>query len=229
MKKPVSDLEKVLDHAFENPQLLEQALTHPSLTGTRLDRKNSNQRMEFLGDRVLGLIIAEMLYEAFPDEEEGAMARRHTALVRRESLSRVAEQIGLASYVNMAPSEQDAGGRDNPALRADACEAVIAAIYLDGGLAAADKFTRRYWQPLMAENLVPPQDAKTALQELAQGQGMDLPAYREVSRSGPPHDPVFTIEAAIKGRDPASATGNSKRIAEQAAAALLLAQLQESK
>ncbi len=227
MRKPVTELENVLGHAFQKAQLLEQALNHPSTARTRNDRKDSNQRMEFLGDRVLGLIIAKMLYEAFPDEEEGDMARRHTALVRRESLSRVAEVIGLAPFIDMASSEQDAGGRENPALLADACEAVIAAIYLDGGIDPADTFIRRYWQPLMAENTLPPQDAKTALQEYAQSQGLALPVYNEVSRSGPPHDPVFTIEARVKDAPPATATGNSKRVAEQAAAALLLDQLQD--
>ncbi len=225
MNDPVSDLEKNLGYYFRKPQLLEQALNHPSLARTKNRRKDSNQRMEFLGDRVLGLIVAEMLYEAFPDEEEGAMARRHTAMVRRESLSRVAGEIGLAAFVNMSPSEQDAGGRENPALLADACEAVIAAIYLDAGIASADKFIRRYWRPLMAENTAPPQDAKTALQEYVQSRGVGLPDYREVSRSGPPHEPIFSIEVSIEGEASVTATGNSKRVAEQAAAALLLDRL----
>ena len=229
MKNTVAELEMVLGHVFQNPQLLEQALNHPSLARTKGERRNSNQRMEFLGDRVLGLVIAHMLYEAYPDEEEGAMARRHTALVRSESLTRIAIKTGLASYVNMASSEEDAGGRDNPALLADACEAVIAAIYLDAGFEPAGEFVRRFWLPLMAENTVPPQDAKTALQEHVQGQGGALPVYREVSRSGPPHDPVFTIEVSIKGGVPVIATGNSKRVAEQAAAALLLQTLQDKK
>ncbi len=229
MKNSVTELENVLGHAFKNPRLLEQALNHPSLARSKVERKDSNQRMEFLGDRVLGLIIADMLYEAYPDEEEGAMARRHTALVRRESLSRIAHETGLAPFVKMASSEQEAGGRENPALLADACEAVIAAIYLDDGLASADKFIRRYWQPLMVETALPPQDAKTGLQEYAQAQGIGLPTYHEVSRSGPPHDPVFTIEVSIEGGAPVTATGNSKRVAEQAAAAVLLDQLQDQK
>lgn len=227
MNDPVKELENALGHAFQNRQLLEQALTHPSLARTRLARKSSNQRMEFLGDRVLGLVIADMLYDAYPNEEEGAMARRHTALVRSESLSRVADQIGLASYIHLGSSEEDAGGRNNPALLADACEAVIAAIYLDAGMEPADTFIRRYWQPMMEENTQPPQDAKTALQEYAQGKGMTLPCYQEISRSGPAHDPVFTIEVSIKGHSPATATGNSKRVAEQAAATLLLNELQD--
>jgi len=227
MNDPVKKLEDVLGHAFRSRQLLDQALTHPSLARTRIERKKSNQRMEFLGDRVLGLIIAEMLYDAYPDEEEGAMARRHTALVRSESLSRVAGDIGLAPFIHLGSSEEDAGGRKNPALLADACEAVIAALYLDGGIGAADKFIRRYWQPMMAENTQPPQDAKTALQEYAQGKGLTLPRYREISRSGPPHDPLFTIEVSINEGDPVTATGNSKRAAEQSAAAMLLNELQD--
>ncbi len=223
------DLEHRLGHTFENPRLLQQALTHPSLAGGKGMRKDSNQRMEFLGDRVLGLIIAEMLYQAYPDEEEGAMARRHTAMVRREALARVASEIGLAGHVNMAPSEQDTGGRQNPALLADACEAVIAAIYLDGGIAPAGQFIRRYWAPLMAEIAVPPLDAKTALQEYAQSQGLALPSYQEICRSGPAHDPVFTMAVTIEGSDPVSATGGSKRVAEQATAALLLDTLRQQK
>lgn len=222
MTDSVKDLHEVLGHAFKDGRLLEQALIHPSLAQTKGERINSNQRMEFVGDRVLGLIVAHMLYEAFPAEEEGALARRHTALVRRETLSRVADQIGLAPYIAMAPSEEDAGGRQNPALLADACEAVIAALYFDAGMDAAEKFIRRYWLPLMAEDRQPPTDAKTSLQEYVQARGLALPDYREITRSGPAHDPLFTIEVTISGADPVSATGPSKRVAEQAAAAMLV-------
>jgi ribonuclease III len=214
-----------LGFTFSSPELLTLALTHSSLARSRAERDQTNQRLEFLGDRVLGLVIAGMVYEAYPNEEEGAMARRHTALVRKETLARVAINLSLGESILMAPSEEESGGRKNSALLADACEAVIAALFLDGGLGTAETFIRRHWTPLMAEDLKPPKDAKTALQEYAQSKGMNLPKYREISREGPPHDPVFTIEVSIENEDVLTGTGNSKRHAEQKAAAALLHRL----
>jgi ribonuclease-3 len=190
---------------------------------SRADRDQTNQRLEFLGDRVLGLTVAEMVYEAFPEEEEGAMARRHTALVRKEALGRVAVELKLSEFLRVAPAEEESGARENEALLADTCEAVIAALYLDGGFVTAEIFIRRYWMNLMAKDLNPPKDAKTTLQEYAQSCGKKLPNYREVSREGPAHDPIFKIEVSIEDEEPLSGTGGSKRHAEQIAATAMLA------
>ncbi|NQU56941.1 MAG: ribonuclease III, partial [Rhodospirillales bacterium] len=192
---------------------------------SRTERDQTNQRLEFLGDRVLGLVIAGMIYETFPGEEEGAMARRHTALVRKEALARVAQSLDLGNYILMADSEEDSGGRDNDALLADTCEAIIAALFMDGGLGTAEAFIRRNWTALMSEDLTPPKDAKTTLQEYVQSKGMNLPNYREVSREGPPHDPVFTIEVSIDNGEAQTGSGRSKRQAEQLAASAMLAHL----
>ena len=215
-------LEKILERRFTRPDLLRQALTHSSAARSRSDRWVSNERMEFLGDRVLGLVAARLIYERFPDEDEGAMARRHAALVRREALARVAERIGLGDHLVMSRGEAEAGGRRNPSLLADACEAVIAALYLDGGLDAAHAFIHRHWEPLMEEESSPPQDAKTALQEWAQAHGLALPAYVETGRKGPPHAPVFTIQVSLEGLGTVTASGPSKRAAQQVAAEAML-------
>ena len=211
-----------LGHRFRQPDLLLRALTHASVARTREGRRRSNERLEFLGDRVLGLVVADVLLERFPDEDEGALARRHAELVRRETLARVAEAIDIAGHIVMSHGEEDAGGRQNPSLLADTCEAVIAALYLDGGLPAAAGFIRRHWQGLVEEDPMPPKDAKTALQEWAQGHGHELPEYREVGRTGPAHAPTFTVEARVEGLPAASGTGPSKRTAEQEAAEALL-------
>ena len=145
--------------------------------------------------------------------------------MRREALARVALDLGLSDHVVMAPGEEDAGGRGNPGLLADACEAVIAALYLDGGLAVAERFIEGHWQALMDEHTEPPKDAKTRLQEWAQGRGLALPVYVETERHGPAHAPVFTIEVSLAGQTPVSASGPSKRTAEQAAAGALLARI----
>lgn len=215
-------LEKILERRFTRPDLLRQALTHSSTVRSRADRWVSNERMEFLGDRVLGLVAARLIYERFPDEDEGAMARRHAALVRREALARVAERIGLGDHLVMSRGEAEAGGRSNPSLLADACEAVIAALYLDGGLDAAHQFIHRHWEPLMEEESSPPQDAKTALQEWAQAHALPLPAYTETGRKGPPHAPVFTVEVSLEGLGAVAASGPSKRAAQQVAAEAML-------
>ncbi len=227
MKPPPDRLEKVLGHGFAQPRLLAQALRHSSTTRGPEERTLSNQRMEFLGDRVLGMVAAQFLYERFPGEEEGYLARRHAALVRREALARVAEGIGLARHLVISKSEEEAGGRANPGLLADAMEAVIAALYLDGGMEAAAAFIRRHWTELMEEDTLPPQDAKTALQEWAQGRGLDLPLYREIGRQGPPHAPTFVIEVAVEGAEPIEARGSSKRAAEQEAARAMLDRLRK--
>lgn len=222
MESGLERLEGALGHRFADAALLRRALVHTSVGGRR---KDSYERLEFLGDRVLGLAIAELLYETFPDEEEGALAKRYTQLVRAETLTRVARALDLGAHLVLAPSEDDAGGRENPSILSDVCEAVLAALYLDGGLAPAVALVRKHFTALMAEDLSPPKDAKTTLQEWAQGRGLPLPAYSEVGRSGPAHEPVFEVSVSIQGHEPAAASGPSKRAAEQMAAEALLVRL----
>ena len=216
-------------HRFANPELLREALTHPSASAPGKSarsrpsqRLRGYERLEFLGDRVLGLVVADLLYNTFQQENEGALAKRLAALARKDTLARVAAAAGLGGRLVLSKAEAQAGGRQNPTLLSDACEAVIGALYIDGGLPAAAGFIRRYWQPLMAAEERPPQDAKTALQEWAQAAALPLPVYRTVRTEGPPHDPLFAVEVEVQGHPAVTATGRTKRTAEQAAASQLL-------
>lgn len=217
-----------LGHEFQDGALLRCALTHASATRGPGGDLISYERLEFFGDRVLGLIIAKLLFLRFPEEPEGDLARRLAALVRKETLAEVAGEIELGRSINFGPGEQEGGGAENPSVLADACEAVIGALYLDGGLTAAEGFVLPYWTPYLEADDTPPQDAKTALQEWAQGRALPLPSYQEIAREGPPHEPLFTVEVRVEGHHPATAQGRSKRMAEQAAAENLLAQLEKS-
>ena len=222
-----SDLDTLSDrlgHRFSRPELLAQALTHPSAAGRGASAR-SYERLEFLGDRVLGLVVADVLLGRFPRESEGALAMRLAGLVRRETLAEVARDLRLDEHLRLAKGEEAAGERDNDAILADACEAVIGALYLDGGLEAARALIETLWAPLVEAARKPPQDAKTALQEWAQGRGLPLPKYRELARTGPAHDPHFTVEVRVKGQDPECGEGGSKRTAERAAAERLIARL----
>ena len=216
------DLERRLGHSFERVQLLERALTHPSVSSDPSYRGGDYERLEFLGDRVLGLVIAEMLFLRFPDEAEGLLARRHAQLVRKETLASVAHDMELGKLMRLEMGEGEHSGRSNPGLLADACEAVIAALYLDGGLEVVKQFIKSNWQQRIEADTAPPSDSKTALQEWAQGRGLPLPKYVEVARSGPPHAPVFTISVEVEGHLPLEGEGRSKRVAEQDAARRLL-------
>ncbi|RAU22481.1 ribonuclease III [Paramagnetospirillum kuznetsovii] len=223
MGAKASELADLLGHRFASPDLLSQALTHPSINqGRKYKQSAPYERLEFLGDRVLGLVVADMLYRAFPDEAEGALARRFTALVRKEAVARVALSIGLDRRLAMAKGDEDAGGRANQGILADACEAVIGALYADGGFEVAARFVRGHWRAIMDEVSAPPKDAKTELQEWAQGRGLKLPAYVVVGSEGPAHEPVFLVEVAVEGVGSAQGRGSSKRVAEQAAATELL-------
>jgi ribonuclease III len=216
-------LGKTLNYVFNNKELLSLALVHSSTNRRKIDGQAiDNERLEFLGDRVLGLVIADILLKRYPKDTEGDLARRHTALVRKETLARVAEDIELGLYIDMLPSEAAAGGRHNPAILSNACEAVIAALFLDGGLQTAQTFISNHWADIMEEDHTPPQDNKTALQEWAQGRGLPLPLYNMVDKSGPAHAPTFVIEVTVKGYTPQRAEGTSKRKAEQLAAGSLL-------
>ncbi|MGK9165333.1 ribonuclease III [Inquilinus limosus] len=214
-----------LGHDFREPMLLVEALTHPSVSGQkRRIARHGYERLEFLGDRVLGLVIAEWLLELFPKENEGAIAKRHVALVRREALVEVAAAIGLGRHLVLSPGEEVVG-RENPTILADACEAVIGALYRDGGLPAATRFIRSAWTGFIARHAAPPQDPKSALQQWALARGLKLPRYVEVSRGGSDHLPVFEIRVEIEGQPSATARGPSKRAAERDAAAALLQRL----
>ncbi len=221
-----AELEVKLGHEFSDPKLLQDALTHPSLSGSRSRGKGAPayERLEFLGDRVLGLAIAEWLYERFPEANEGEMAKRHAALVNRDALKAVANEIGLGRFLHLARGEQAGSARKNLATLPDAMEAAIGALYLDGGAKAAARFIRRYWQKDI-EVTEAPADPKTLLQEWAQGQGLPLPQYKVIEHTGPAHAPNFMIEASVKGHKPVSAPGDSKRAAEKAAAKLLMEQI----
>lgn len=228
----LAELAEALGHRFAKPGLLIDAVTHPSVGG--MDRYgrggglapgHAYERLEFLGDRVLGLVIARWLLERFPIEPEGHLAKRHAALVRRETLGRVAEVIDLGRYLRLSAGEDEAGGRSNRAILADACEAVIGALFLDGGLEAAERFIRAHWAPFIDRAEPPPQDPKTALQEWAQARGKPLPHYETIAQSGPAHEPRFEVRVTVAGEPPASAIGPSKRAAEKAAASALLRQV----
>ena len=224
----VTELTARLGYEFLTPQLLQDALTHPSLAGFKQRKKGTMpyERLEFLGDRVLGLIIAEWLYEKFPDASEGELAKRHAALVNRDALRAVAVEIGLGQHLRLARGEEASGGRKNIATLPDAMEAILGALYLDGGLKAASHFIHRYWQKDIGIAEAPA-DAKTVLQEWAQGQGLPLPQYKVIEHSGPAHAPKFVIEVSVKGHPPAVAEGESKRAAQKAAALLLLQNVQK--
>jgi len=219
--RDLGSLEEKLGHRFSDPALLERALTHASATPF-----GSNERLEFLGDRVLGLVVAETLHGNHPEESEGALTVRFHALVRAEACARVGETVGLPLYIKLAGGSFDSS-RARAAILSDVCEAVIAALYLDGGMAAARAFIERYWTQMFDDPGLAAQmrDAKTRLQEWAQGRGLAAPAYRETARSGPAHAPRFTVEASIEGEGPERGEGGSKREAEQEAAAKLLARV----
>ena len=225
MINDLSKLSDLLGHKFSTPEYYRVALRHSSLSVG--GPSGSNERYEFLGDRILSLVVAEMLLDRFPNEKEGDIAKRHTALVRQEALVRVAEIINLGDYIEMDDGPEAKGGRKNSSILADCCEAIIAAIYIDGGLDAANKFIKTYWIQMLDESKKPPKDAKTTLQEWAQSQGLPLPKYREESMMGPAHEPIFVIEVIVEGKIPFKASGRSKQKAEQLAAELLLKELKD--
>lgn len=214
-----------LGHVFTSPALLSRAVTHASMSSANRD---DNQRLEFLGDRVLGLVMAEALLQADPSAPEGLLAPRYNALVRREACADVARQIDLGAVLKLGRSEMKSGGRRKEALLADAMEAVIAAIYQDGGFDAARDVILRLWGDRIGNVADDARDPKTALQEWAQARGELPPAYVEINRTGPDHQPIFTIEARLASGASAQATAGSKRQAEQTAAQTLLDKVTQS-
>lgn len=217
----------MLGHEFARPDLLREALTHRSVAGRR--GGFSNERLEFIGDRVLGLLIAEWLAERFPNEQEGDLGKRLAQLVSQPILAAIAEQAGLPALLAVAPGEARAGVRQRATVLADALEATIGALYLDAGLPPARAFIRRVWETTMATQTRPPQDAKTALQEWTQARGAPLPEYEILSRAGPAHAPEFVVRVRVKTKQAqehhATGTASALRAAEQAAARALLEQI----
>ncbi len=216
------DLEKRLGYKFKTEASLTRALTHSSARSGKKSQ-GDNERLEFVGDRVLGLAISKMLSDKFPDANEGELARRFNRLVRGETCAKVGRTLDLGSHLILSDSEAGSGGRRKDTIIADAIEAVLGAIFLEAGFDKARDVVLRLWQDESLEQQPSVSvDAKSALQEWSQGQGMDLPRYSEVERKGPDHAPVFVSEVRIKGREPARGEGTSKRIAEQAAASAFL-------
>jgi ribonuclease III len=213
-------LEARLGHAFADEKLAESALTHVS--APKAGRNESYQRLEFLGDRVLGLVVSEMLYEAFPEASEGDLSVRLARLVRRETCAEVAEEWDVGPLVVMGAGEARGGGRKKAAILGDVCEALIGAVFLDAGFAAARALVRRCWEGRMRADAAPIQDAKTAVQEWAQARGLPTPIYAEVERSGPAHLPRFIMQVELPGYAPERGEASSKRAAEQAAARAFL-------
>lgn len=214
-------LEERIGYKFADKDLLERALTHISaLSGG--NRNASYQRLEFLGDHVLGLVISDMLYKAFPRANEGEMSRRLSDLVRKETCADVARAMDIGPALKLGNSESHAGGRLRANILADACEGLVGAVFLDGGYEAADGLVSRFWRERMLKPPRPLRDPKTMLQEWAQGRGLPAPAYRELERTGPHHDPEFRVAVVLPDRPPAEGVGSSKRAAEQAAAADML-------
>ena len=215
-----AELEARLGHTFRDPALLDRALTHVSAAAG--EHAQSNQRLEFLGDRVLGLSVAELLYAAFPIATEGELSRRLSVLVRRESCADMAEQWSLGGFLHLGSGEGKAGGRRNRATLADATEAVLGAVFLDAGYEAAKGVIERALGEQIRASVSPLRDPKTALQEWAQGEGKPTPTYTVVERTGPDHAPRFAVAARIRGVEEGVGAGSSKREAEQSAALVVL-------
>jgi ribonuclease-3 len=211
-----------LGHQFAEPELLLRALTHPSMSSPA---RPSNQRLEFLGDRILNLVIAEAVYRGDSEAAEGQLAPRYNALVRKEACAEVAREIELGEVMRLGRSETMSGGRRKLAMLADGIEAVVAAIYLDAGLEASRAIVLRLWEPQLTGTEGGVQDPKTAVQEWAQARGLPPPTYVEVARDGPDHAPIFTIEARLSDGTLEAAQAGSKRQAEQRAAEALLEKL----
>ncbi len=229
-RSALDQLEPRLGHRFGDRALLTRALTHAS-HGDGRQREANNERLEFLGDRVLGLLAAEALFARFVGVDEGGLAPRLNALVRQETCARAARRADLGPALRMARAEAERGGRDKDSILGDACEAVIGALYLDGGLEAARAFFERYWAEELDGLVERPKDPKSALQEWAAAHKLEAPLYALVARSGPDHRPQFTVRVRLAGLEGAAETaeaegeGGSKQAAERAAAAALLARV----
>lgn len=214
--------ERSIGHAFADRSLLELALTHVSATSGDRARLDSYQRLEFLGDHVLGLVVSAMIYCAFPDADEGELSKRLSDLVRRECCTEVAQSWGVGPFIRLGPGEVQTGGRRKAAILADVCESVVGAVFLDAGYEAAERFITRHWSERMHASTAPARDPKSALQEWAQARGLPPPVYRLLARSGPDHSPSFMVAVDLPGLPASEGRGRSKRLAERAAAEAFL-------
>ncbi|MDH5722234.1 MAG: ribonuclease III [Alphaproteobacteria bacterium] len=220
MARDFSALEDIIGYSFQDKSLIKTALTHSS-SGDPVNY----ERLEFLGDRVLGLVIAELLFLKFPEEPEGHLAKRLAALVQGETLSNLSPKIELSDFVILSDNERDSGGASNENILADVFEALIGALYLDGGLKVCKDFISKIWSDILYTMKSPPQHPKTTLQEWAQGRGLALPKYDIVEQTGPHHAPIFKILLSIEGYEDITAEGRSRSEAEKEAALLALAVL----
>lgn len=216
--------EAAIGHRFKDETLLDRAMTHRSATHGKT-AEWSNERLEFLGDRVLALVMVETLLERFPKLREGELAPRFNRMVSRETCAVVGAQLGLGQFLIVDRSERSTGGPEKPSLLANAIEAVIGAIYTDAGLEKSRKFILKTWKQLLQEGPELARDPKSALQEWAQGEGLPTPSYRHISREGPDHAPIFTVTVQVEGREPIPGVGNSKQLAEREAARAMLAKI----
>jgi ribonuclease-3 len=222
-KAVMAGIEQRLGHKFADMSLLTTAFTHVSALKSSRGRGDSYQRLEFLGDHVLGLVVSDMLYRAFPKADEGELSKRLADLVRKETCIDVAKSLDLLEGIKLGAVGAGAGARLRSSVLGDICEAVIGAVYLDGGYAAAAAFVERNWTERMRKPVRPLRDPKTVLQEWAQGKGLPTPVYREVERTGPHHDPRFRVAVELPGLDASEGVGGSKRAAEKAAASAMIA------
>jgi len=219
----LSGLETRIGYGFRDRSLIELALTHISVVKGEAPRVRSYQRLEFLGDHVLGSIVSHMLYDAFPNAEEGELSRRLADLVREEACAEVAEDMQVAAFIRLGSGESQSGARHRRTILADVVEGVVAAVYLDGGYGAAHDLVERFWRARLVAPRRPLRDPKTVLQEWAQARGFAPPVYRDVARSGPDHAPLFIVAVDLPGLKSAQAEGASKQAAQKAAAATFLA------
>jgi ribonuclease III len=217
-------LEARIGHKFADPALLATAFTHVSaLKKATRQRSDSYQRLEFLGDHVLGLVVSDMLYRAFPKADEGELSKRLADLVRRESCADVAKSLGLVDDIKLGAVGAGASARLRTTVLGDICEAVIGAVFLDGGYSAGAQFVERNWTERMRKLRRPLRDPKTVLQEWAQSKRLPTPVYREIDRTGPHHDPLFRVAVDLPGLAPAEGVGGNKRAAEKDAASVMIA------
>lgn len=224
--KSLAELQAALGHVFKSRDLIDTAMTHPSALSSHETARHSNQRLEFLGDRVLGLVMCERLYERRPGEREGALAPRLNRLVNKGACADAARHMALGSYLILGQSERDNGGSDKDGILGDLCEAVIAALYLDGGLKVARRFIERAWAEQFANPKERVKDTKSLLQEWAQGHGFELPQYETLGRTGPDHAPVFKVMVKVGPTETETGEGSSKQDAERAAATALFNRLE---
>lgn len=223
----MTPLEEKLGYEFINPALLENALTHSSYANeNKVKRLQNNERLEFLGDSVLGMVVADYLYRAHPDLPEGDLTRTRAALVCEESLAEVAQQLALGSYLKLGRGEDAGGGRTRPSIVADAVEAVLAAVYLDGGIGSVRKIIRRFILDRESEKGAS-RDFKTALQELVQRESGQVLSYRITGSEGPDHAKTFSAEVDLNGAPVGQGQGHSKKMAEQMAAKAAIEKLQQ--